>query len=61
MKLTQVEAARLMAAHEKVITKMVRLVSADGEQSIQRATDSYVAAKDKFRELVAKLTDSEGL
>jgi hypothetical protein len=66
MKLTQVEAARLMAAHEKagkyretmVIAAMNTKVEAERYDKVYAA---WEAAEQRFAELVAGLTDSEGL
>jgi hypothetical protein len=59
MKLTQVEAARLMAAHEKAVDAAVNL--AEMPASHLPLLPRKRAAERAFAELVAQLTDSEGL
>jgi hypothetical protein len=62
MKLTQVEAARLMAAHEKVVTASIELKSAARYLSAFGGANNereYRKAKQAFAELVSKLTEPE--
>ncbi len=59
--ISQVQAARLMAAHEKCRLALLDVLHADGPKHMQRQGDRYHVAENKFAELVAKLTDSEGL
>ena len=62
MPLTQVEAARVMDKHEKVLDAVAAFYRAPfGSRREEKACDRLIAAKRAFAQFVATLTDSEGL
>jgi hypothetical protein len=62
MKLTQVEAARLMAAHAKVREACALWAQVEpGHRLFEQRGNAVQAAEQRFAELVAEYTDSEGL
>jgi hypothetical protein len=58
--ISQTEAARLIAAHEKCRLALLDVLHADGPKHMQRQGDRYHAAENKFAELVSELTMPEG-
>jgi hypothetical protein len=64
MKLTQVEAARLMWAGTEMAIAMSRydrLPDKSPQSEFKKRREAWKAAEQRFAELVAEYTDSEGL